>query len=185
MDRTIRTTSRTRRLAGAVVAAGIGTGVLVGCGGTAGPETGASVDEIQEEAEAVDPGVGMEPDVGADAGTADDVNRYVGQQVTVSAEVNEIVSPSAFTIAGTAGSGGADELLIVANQPGTLVEEESVVAVTGTVREGFDIAAVEAEYGFDDDDALYSTFAGQLYIVADSIDPTVAEPGGTVIEPAS
>lgn len=183
MRSTIRTTSRTRRLAGALVAAGIGTGVLAGCGGTAGPETGVSVDEIQEEAEVgADPGL---PAVGDEDAAADDVNTYVGQRVTVSAEVNEVLSPNAFTIAGTAGSGGADELLIIMGRADTTVTEESVVAVTGTVQEAFDLTAVETEYGYDDDDGLYGDYEGDAYIVAESIDPTVAEPGGTTIEPAA
>lgn len=175
MRRTISTTSRTRRLAGALVAAGIGTGVLAGCGGTAGPETGVTVDEIQEEAD--DGGVGTTAE--------DDVDSYVGQRVTVSAEVDEVLSPNAFTIAGTAGSGGADELLIVSAPTGTPVTEEDVVAVTGTVREELDLAALETEYGYDDDDALYGDFGGEPYIVAEKIDPTVAEPGATTIEPAA
>lgn len=179
MHTTISTTSRTRRLAGALVAAGIGTGLLAGCGGTAGPETGATVDDIQEESDSgVDPGVGVDT-------AGDDINSYVGQRVTVSAEVNEVLSPNAFTIAGTVGSGGADELLVISAPAGTAVTEESVVAVTGTVQEAFDLAAVEAEYGYDDDDALYGDFDEEPYIVAESIDPTVAEPGGTTIEPAA
>lgn len=186
--RTATTTSRTRRLAGVLVAAGIGTGVLAGCGGTAGPETGVSVDEIQEEAEAgagagVNEGVGA--DVDADAVAEDDVNRYLGQRVTVSAEVNEVLSPNSFTIAGTAGSGGAGELLIISNDPGVLVEEENAAAVTGTVRQAFDLAAVESEFGVDYDDTLYGDYDGQPYIVAESIDPTIAPPAETTFGPAA
>jgi hypothetical protein len=173
--RTTSTTIRTRRPAGALVTAAIGTGVLAGCGGTAGPETGATVDEIQEEP---DPGAGAGP------GAGDDVMSYVGRRVTVSAEVNDVLSPNAFTIAGTAGSGGASELLIISAPSGTAVTEESVVAVTGTVQQAFDLAAVESEYGYDDD-ALYGDVDGEPYIVAESIDPTVAEPDGTTIEPAA
>jgi hypothetical protein len=180
MRRTTSTTNRTRRLAGALVTVGIGTGLLAGCGGTAGPETGATVDEIQE----ADDGTGA-VDPGAGTAAEDDVTSYVGQRVTVSAEVNEVLSPNAFTIAGTAGSGGADELLIVSAPTGTPVTEEDVVAVTGTVREELDLAALETEYGYDDDDALYGDFGGEPYIVAEKIDPTVAEPGATTIEPAA
>lgn len=186
--RTATTTSRTRRLAGVLVAAGIGTGVLAGCGGTAGPETGVSVDEIQEEAEAgagTGVGEGVGADVDADAVAEDDVNRYLGQRVTVSAEVNEVLSPNSFTIAGTAGSGGAGELLIIANDPGVLVEEENAAAVTGTVRQAFDLAAVESEFGVDYDDTLYDDYDGRPYIVAESIDPTIAPPAETTFGPAA
>lgn len=192
MRSTNRTTSRTSRLAGALVAAGIGTGVLAGCGGTAGPETGVSVDEIQQESEvgadagAVEP---AEPEVGDPVTdgdtTATDLNAYIGQRVTVSAEVNQVFSPNAFTLAGTAGSGGAGELLVIAAQAPNTVTEESVVAVTGTVRQAFDLVGVETEYGYDDADTLYGDFEDKPYIVAESIDPTVSEPGGTMIEPAA
>jgi filamentous hemagglutinin family protein len=184
----MRTTNstRTRRLAGAIVAAGIGTGVLAGCGGTAGPETGASVDEIQQEAEpGADVGVGEDAGVGVDDAAADDVNSYIGQRVTVSAEVNDVLSPSAFTIAGTAGSGGAEELLVIANDPGVVVDEESAAAVTGTVRQAFDLAAAESEFGYDYDDAAFTEYEGEPYIVAESIDPTITPPADTTIDPAA
>lgn len=108
----------------------------------------------------------------------------MGQRVTVSAEVDEVLSPNAFTIAGTAGSGGADGLLIVSAPTGTPVTEEDVVAGTGTVREELDLTARETGYGYDDD-ARYGDFGGEPCIVAEKIDPTVAEPGATTIEPAA
>jgi hypothetical protein len=66
-------TGRARRLAGAVAVAGLGTGLLAGCGGT----TGASAE--------------------------DGLGAYAGQRVTVSAEVEEVLTPLVFTIAGTGG----------------------------------------------------------------------------------
>ncbi len=141
----------TGRVAGAVAAASLGLGVLAGCGDdTAGPEAGASVEDIQEDESAP----------------------FVGQTVTVSADVNEIITARAFTIAGT------EPLLVISGQPGFVpVTEHSAVAVTGTVRQAFDIAAVEDEFGFDYDDALFEEFDGEPYIIATKIDqPSPSRP---------
>lgn len=162
---------RTRHVAGAVVAAGLGLGVLAGCGtDTAGTEAGASVEDIQQE---------QEPDEAAE----NDIMSFVGQQVTVSAEVNEILTERAFTIAGE--SIGLDPLLVIAAQSGVTVTEDSAVAVTGTVQQAFDLAAVEAEYGFDYDDALFAEYDGEPYIVAETVDPTIPTPDEATIEPAA
>lgn len=159
----MRHTFGRRRAAGAVLAAGLGVGVLAGCGNdTAGPEAGASVQDVQQE---------QEPAQAAES----DVMSFVGMTVTVSADVNEIINERAFTIAGTENT-GVESLLVIAAQPGVTVNEDSAVAVTGEVRKAFDIAAVESEFGFDYDDALFDAYDGEPYIVAEKIDPTVAEP---------
>jgi hypothetical protein len=166
-----------RRIAGSVAAAGVGLGVLAGCGNdTAGPETGASVEDIQEDNAVEEPADPTDPaDPAEDEIGIDEVPSFVGQTVTVSAEVNEIISDRAFTIAGTENT-GAEPLLVIAGQPGMQVTQDSAVAVTGTVKQSFDLAAVESEYGFDYDDALFTDFDGEPYLVANSIDTTVSEP---------
>jgi hypothetical protein len=134
--------ARARRVTGAVVAAGLGLGVLAGCGNdTAGPETGASVEDVQEEPAAEEP-LDEEPAAGAQEVGADEARSFVGQTVTVSADVNEILGPQAFTIAGTENT-DAEPLLVIANQPDQLVQPDSALAVTGTVRQAFDLPAVE------------------------------------------
>lgn len=162
------------RVAGTLVATGLGLGVLTGCGNdSAGPESGASVQDIQEEPGAEQP-LGEQSGTNAPAATeigVDEARSYVGQTVTVSADVAEIINPQAFTLAGT-----DQPLLVITNQPNQVVAPDSAVAVTGTVRQAFDIAQVESEFGFNADDALFGEFDGQPYIVANNIDPTVAEP---------
>lgn len=51
--------------------------------------------------------------------------------------------------------------------------EDSAVAVTGEVRKAFYIAAVESEFGFDHDDALFDAYSGEPYIL-----PHRGRPGG-------
>lgn len=163
---------RPRRTALAVSAAGLGLGVLAGCGGdTAGPETGASVGEIQND---------QAPAEAAE----NDVMSFVGQTVTVSAEVNEIIAPDAFTIAGD-GFFGGEPLLIVSPPGGPAVQEGSPVQVTGTVRQAFDLPAVEQEFGFDLDDNLFGAYSGEPYIAASNIDPTLENFTEPTIAPTS
>lgn len=159
----MRSTLRQSRVAGTIGAAGLGIAVLAGCGNdTAGPETGTSVGEIQED------------QVPAEAAESPTMS-FAGMTVTVSADVSEIVSERAFTIAGTENT-GTQPLLVVSSTGAPQVNEDSAVAVTGTVRKAFDLPAVESELGIDLDDGLYDAYDRQPYIVATQIDPTVAEP---------
>ncbi len=187
----LRERSRTLRAAAVGVAAA-STLLLGACGNdTAGPETGADVGDVQQEPGAADPGAAdpgaaepgaAEPGAGVDPGAFDtdfsDVNSYVGKQVTVSADVNEILSPTAFTIAGTENT-PVDELLVLHPAEAPDVTEDSAVAVTGTVRQGFSIADAEAFVGTDLDDNLFTDWTGEHYIEASKIDLTVPEPGET------
>lgn len=165
---------------------------------TAGSEAGADIGAIQDEVAAVEEQVagledrvaaledgGMTTDaategegedpVGTDAGgdvlaldqVYNDFDNYVGTTVTVSAEVGQVLSTTAFTL-----TGPMNELLIVsATGPGDspVVEPSAPVQVTGTVREGFDIAAYEEEFGVDLDDSLFQEWTGEDYIAADSV----------------
>ena len=152
---------------------------LTGCD-TSGPEEGADVEDIVEENESVDDGVveddAIEDDVVGgpfvydgiyDQTFYDDYENYVGEEVTVSADVNEIVSPESFTISGTA-STTVDALLIVGATAD--VEEGEAVQVTGIVRQAFDLPTVEEDMGLDLEDELFGDFEAQNYIEASSVE---------------
>jgi hypothetical protein len=139
---------RRRRTAGTVLAAGLGLGVLAGCG----------TDEN---------GVGGQPVATAEP------SPFVGLTLTVSSEVERVLGPRAFTL-----GGGQGELLVIAQEPGVTVNQATSVTVTGTVREGFDLPRVESEFGFDYDDAQFTEFDGEPYLVATAVDPTPDETGG-------
>ena len=158
---------------------------------SAGPETGADVEDVaqeepvaeeplEEEPTAEDPADvegTVEEEATGETGLADEAQSFVGQQVTVSATISEVVSPAAFRIGGEDFGG---QSLLVLSAPAAdftdlgleldqeLVDSEAVVQVTGTVRQ-FDIAEFEEEFGVDYDDAVFEPFEGENVIVADRV----------------
>lgn len=145
---------------------------LVGCNSTSGPEEGADVEDIVEEEPVVD-----EADTGPydgvyDQGFYDDVDTYVGEEVTVSADVNEILTPKSFTIAGTDDT-TVEALLVLHDTELPEVTPGLTVGVTGTVQEAFDLPTVEEEMGVDLDDAAFEDWDGEPYIEATSVDTSL------------
>jgi hypothetical protein len=84
-------------------------------GGTAGPEGSADVQDV----------------TGGQAYFTDD--RFIGQQVTLSATVTSIVSPTSFVLNGR--EWGDDSVLVVSADDMGNLREDSVVQVTGTVKQ--------------------------------------------------
>lgn len=162
----IRTRPLARTAAGGVLA--LSTLSLVACGDTAGPETGTSVEDVQETAE--DEAAADGP---YDSDFYDTVPDLEGETVTVSADVNEVISPESFVIAGTDDT-SVDPLLVVGATEVTGLAPDLTVAVTGTVHTAFDLPAVEEELGVDLDDALYEDYDQQPYITATGVDTSVA-----------
>ncbi len=104
-------------------------GFAVGCA-SEGPNVGVTVDDVTGNA-----------------------SEYMGQNVTVSGEVDEVY-PGAFTIGG---EGFGDELLVIvpstAQTPGgrtgpMAYQEDDIVQVDGTVR-AYVIAEIERDFGLD------------------------------------
>ncbi len=109
----------------------------------------------------------------------DEPERWYGQRVTVSGEINDVLGARAFTIGGE-GFFDGDELLVVgarqmlamqgrpANQP---FSEDDIVQVTGPVRR-FVLRDIEREIGFDLDDNLFADWEGRPAVVARNINLT-------------
>jgi hypothetical protein len=155
-------TTRRRGLVRRVALVGVAaasTLLLGACGDTAGTEAGVDVADIQQEPDA---GVFDQPDF-------TDPMSFVGQTVTVSAEVNDLISTQAFTIAGTLQT-SADELLIVSADPEMAIDENSAVEVTGVVMERFDVVGAEEFVGGDLDDGLFGDWDGEPYIQAETVE---------------
>ncbi|PPK92920.1 hypothetical protein CLV92_11296 [Kineococcus xinjiangensis] len=192
-------TFRTRHRAG-VAAAGVLVASTLGlsaCGDTAGPERGTTVEDVQENVaedievgEETEAGLGegeVSGDIGVDDSNAvvgtyegaydpefyNDIKSFYDKPVTVSAEVSEVISPTAFVIAGTAGT-TVDPLLIVSATEVAGVEEGQVVEVTGTVHETFDLPQVEESMGIDLGDDIGEEWGEKPYIAATSVDTEVA-----------
>lgn len=179
-----RTPSRRRRAASARAAAAAGAVVLglglAGCGDTAGDEDGTSVEDVQEADEQAQVGTDEEGaqyayDGPYDSGYADQQDSLVGEEVTVSAEVDEVLDDTSFTIAG--GDSGVAPLLVVDAVTGTAVEEGQGVDVSGTVQLSFDVASVEERLGVDLDDDAYSAVVGQTYLEASAVDVGLEDGG--------
>jgi hypothetical protein len=153
---------------------------LVGCGDSAGPESGEvtteDLTELEEQVTALEDRVGaVEEGMGAEAPAGDGASEIVGEEVTVSAQVTELITSSdvgsAFRIAGDSGP----TVAVLATSPPEGLEVDDVVQISGTVqmvnRDSFeeDFGIAEDDL-FDDADAFFEESEGQLAIAASEID---------------
>ena len=187
--------SRTRKLragrtATALAAAVVGVGGLAACSeDSAGPEAGGvtaeDLQQFEDELTGLEDRVGvLEGGLGADDELAageednafyDDTQSYVGQEVTVSGEVSEMVTTtdigSSIRIAGESG----DPIAVVSAMPSGELDANDVVRVTGTVVEvqrdtfesDFGVAADEL---FEDADAWFEEEEGSIAISAERME---------------
>ncbi|EMY34935.1 hypothetical protein D477_007004 [Arthrobacter crystallopoietes BAB-32] len=143
---------RTRQAAAALALAAL---AVSGCGNdTAGPETGTDVEEVQPD---------VIRDTVEEAEEAGD-----GESVTVSAKVNEIISPLSFTIAGTDDT-TVDPLLVVHDDQLPEVEPGQIVQITGTVYRNIQLPRLEETAGIDLDDTLHQEWEDKTCIVASQV----------------
>ena len=196
----MRTTSmrtgprRAGRAAVTVAAIAVGLAGITGCGDSAGPEAGGvttqDLQDLEDQVTGLDDRVGVLEDSGmagnggaeGEAALGDDsdaffgdTEAYVGQQVTVSAEVSELVTTtdlgSAFRIAGE----GAEPIAVVSATPPPQLDQSDVVRVTGTVME-VQRDTFEADFGvaadelFEDADGWFEEAEGQIAISASEVE---------------
>lgn len=142
---------------------------LTGCGDdSAGPEQDTTVEDVAE----------ADPDENDMPG--DDL---LGQSVTVSGEITEVVDDSAFWL----GSGGGwfeDGAPVVSTSgdftefdiedPEGMVEADTILQVTGTVEE-FVLLDFEEEWGIDLDDDTFEDLEGEAVIVAEDVTTLAGE----------
>lgn len=183
----IHTTARHRGLRGVAASVAVVAGLsgLAACGESAGPEDGAvSTEDLQEietdVSELQDRVAGLEgsiPEASADTVDDDalfgeDPSELIGQQVTISAAVSELVTDdgSAFRVAGDTG----DAIGVISTNAPSGLQVEDVVEVAGTVRvvqrESFEEDfGVDPDQYFSDADAWFEEAEGQVAIAADSV----------------
>lgn len=142
---------------------------LVGCNSTSGSEEGTDVEDVVEE-ENADSAYAY--DGAYDTAFYEDYDSLIGEEVVLSADVNEVISNSSFTIAGTDDT-SVEPLLVVSSEQMSEVTSGLTVEVTGTVKESFDLPTVEEELGIDLDDELYEDWDGENYIQASQVDTSV------------
>ncbi len=118
---------------------------------SAGPEQGVTVADIAES------------DAFDDDGFADSL---VGQQVTVSGNVSEMVGQNAIRLGGE--DFGGDGILVIQVTASGISEDDNV-RVTGTVRD-FDAASFEREFGTDVYEGdLYNPWEDENVLVASNV----------------
>lgn len=137
------------------------------CGDSAGPEQGTTLEELQSGGA---PAAG-----GADEGDVaeapdDDTERFLpdqashlGQRVTVSGRIVEVLDPQAFVI-------GEGDLATLVTRPeaGLVLQPGTVAQVTGIVGR-FVTVDVEKQMGADFDDEDFTEFEGVPYIAAEDV----------------
>lgn len=104
---------------------------------------------------------------GAEVGGPIDISELVGETVTVSTEVTEVLSPNLFTVFDAESMRG-EEVLVVTNLP--VPEVGSNVELTGDVEE-LDVAAIDEAYSIEVDPALVDAYTGKPYIAARALEP--------------
>ncbi len=104
----------------------------------------------------------------------------IGKTVTVSGEVEEVISPQAFIIEGDRFFN--DPELLVLNLSGSPIVNDSNIQVTGTVRQ-FLKPEIERDFGLNLAPELAAKFTDKLVLVATALTLT-PEPGEVAEEPA-
>ncbi|MGB3231559.1 MAG: hypothetical protein WA944_22340 [Mycobacterium sp.] len=123
----------------------------VACSDSEGPDEGADVEDITDD--------------------YFDNDEYVGQTVTVSAEVTDVIGPQSFELAG---NDWGDESLLVTSADNADVQQGNVVEVTGEVAEAFVYDTYAADYALGDP-GLYITYNEEKFLIADSINKDVPQ----------
>lgn len=176
-----------RRAAGVLLAAAVGMGGLAACGDSAGPEAGVTTEDlqrIQDDLGALDERVGVleegtaagiaEPGIEDPSGVFEDADSLIGQEVTVSAEVTEVMTSSDVGSAFRIGGDGGEAIEVLAATPPEQLQVDDVVRISGTVvtiqqdsfEQDFGVAADEL---FDDASGFFADFEGEVAISADRV----------------
>lgn len=158
-------TTAMRRAAAALLAAGLAAG-LSGCGDSAGPEQGTTLEDLQVEEGPVDDADEADIAAAADDDTElflPDQASYLGREVTVSGRIVEVFSPQVFVI-------GEGDLATLVTRVDTALELEpgTVAQVSGTVGP-FVLVDVEEELGADLVDTDFREFESAPYIHARNV----------------
>lgn len=159
------TARATRRLAIGGVAA-LSALSLAACAAEGNaPQDPEDVTDVRGEDDLTDPFTGA-----YDAAFNEDMTAYVGQEVTLSASVDEVFAPQAFTITSPDGS-DVDPALVVAEQAVDGLEPGQQVTVAATPFDDFELGALEARLGADLDDAAFEPFEDATYLSAGIVEP--------------
>jgi hypothetical protein len=128
------------------------------------PETGTDLPDIRGEEDLADPYDGP-----YDAEFHQDVEAYADQEVTLSADVAEVLSDRSFTITGPEGE-EVEPILVVTEDAVEGLEQGGSVLVAATAHDEFELADVEEELGVDLTDEEYEEWDGEPYLTASQVE---------------
>lgn len=97
----------------------------------------------------------------------DNPEAYIGNMVSVYGEASELIGDNSFRLQDPAFFAGDDVLVVVRDQA-IIPTEGAEYWVTGEVR-AFNLTEVEADVGYDLDDALFTDWEGRTVIVAEMV----------------
>ena len=150
-------------LIGLATAASVG---LTACGGNPEqPDLGEDIADVRGPEDLADPYDGP-----YDADFHADVEAYADQEVTLSAAVDRVVSPVAFTITGPDGD-DVEPLLVVSTEPIDGLEPGEAVLVAATPQRELEIPELESMLGSPLEDEVYEEWEGEPYLVATTVEP--------------
>ena len=158
---------RSRPLAGPTLAAVLalaGAG-LSGCAEAeaTAPDLETEVPDLRGEGDLDDPYSGV-----LDAAFFEDLPAYAGQEVTLLAEVAEVVSPRAFTVTAPDDAEVGQVLVVATSDAGdTEPEAGSQVLVAATPVDSFEAGVVVEELGLEVDAAELEEWDEQTFLVAE------------------
>ncbi|TFV57707.1 hypothetical protein E4P41_14055 [Geodermatophilus sp. DF01-2] len=164
---------RSRSLAGPTLAAVLvlASAGLSACGeddeGALAPDIEAEVPDIRGPEDPDDPYSGL-----LDEAFAEDLEAYAGQEVTLLADVAEVVSPRVFTVT-SPDDAEVGPLLVVATEEAGDVDPEAgqALVVAATPIEAFDAGIVAEELDLDVDTEQLDEWDDQTFLVATVLQP--------------
>jgi hypothetical protein len=155
-------TPRRWLVAGALSAA-LGVTILAGCGADDVSETTPADVDVRPVEDLEDPYDGPYTEA-----FRDDLEGYEGLEVSLVGEVERIVSPIAFTLAGE--DGGVEPILVIMHsEPGDLSPGQNV-AVAAVPWEEFALAEIEEAIGSDLPDEAYADWEREPFLDASRVE---------------
>ena len=150
-----------RLIAGAVASAA----TLTACSnGVNEPQDPAQVPDVRGEDDPTDVFTGA-----YDAEFREDMSVYTGQEVTLTAQVDELLAPAAFSIT-SEGGGDVEPLLVIAEDGIEGLQEGWSVTVAATPFDEFDPAEVEGRIDVDLDEDELKEWEGEPYLIASIVE---------------
>jgi hypothetical protein len=117
---------------------------------------------------------GAEPDSLTFDEVSDDLAGRAGEEVTVTAQVDDVVTDQVFTVTSLDGN-TLEPIVVVGAESDETVEAGTPVQVTGVVADTFVLTDVEETVGIQLDDELLADFEDRPYLEATDVETEVDE----------